>query len=254
MNDNLRPATNISHGKIAREWDGIARARIQQIQLGKDISFSYVLLPTILRLSAECDHSNVIDVGCGSGALTNELAGQSRSVVGVDMSTENIEVARELYGGTKNIAFVVSKVEEYATTRSANHFSLAVANMSLMTAPDLDGFLRAVARLLRSGGHLVLTITHPYFWPLYWNYAFEDWFDYKREIAIEGPFRISLDTSSKHITTHIHRPLEQYVRGIVQAGFVIDELHEPMPDAEVEAKYPRRWTFPRFLAMRCVKT
>ncbi|GAH16704.1 unnamed protein product [marine sediment metagenome] len=59
---------------------------------------------------------------------------------------------------------------------------------------------------------------------------------------------------SDEVTTHVHRPLEQYFYALVNVGFGIDRIREPMPTVDIESKYPAKWRYPRFLGMRCVKT
>jgi hypothetical protein len=59
--------------------------------------------------------------------------------------------------------------------------------MTLMTAPDLRAFAKALATLLQARGRFVAILTHPCFWPRYWGYEEEPWFHYEREIFIEAP-------------------------------------------------------------------
>lgn len=249
----MRPVTGKTQAQIAAEWDRIATKRASQIESGTDLSFNHVLLPTVLSLVSDCDLNSVIDVGCGAGFLTRELACRSAEVVGVDISAKSVEYAVERWGATPNLRFYLTSIEEYAQRAERPGFGLAVCNMTLMTVLDLDNVVKSVARLLKSGAHFVATITHPCFWPRYWGYVDEDWFDYSREIAIESDFRISLESCDGLVTTHIHRPLERYFAVLARAGFFIDELQEPLPPPEIERKYPAPWQYPRFIALRAVR-
>lgn len=129
-------------------------------------------------------------------------------------------MAREHCHALSNVIFVNGAIEELTPNAEAGVFTLAVANMSLMAMLHLDAALAALSRLLRPNGHLAFTITHPCFWPQYWNYS-KEWFRYGEENVIEAPFHISLDQSDRWTTTHIHRPLEQYVSALEKAGFGI---------------------------------
>lgn len=249
----VRPAAGNSLADLAREWDKVAPLRRQQVSAGKDLSFKYVLLPSVRELLDGCNRKRVIDLGCGIGELTRELANDSGSVVGVDVSPGSIAIAQETCEQTANLAFHTCEVSEFARRWTGPAFTAAVANMSLMACPDLDAFVQAAADLLSPGGCLVATITHPKFWPLYWGYADADWFCYAREQALAAPFRISAETTDC-ITTHIHRPLSAYLDALAWAGFAVDRILEPYPDQEIQALYSEPWQFPRFLAFRAART
>ncbi len=247
---SIRQVQGKSPGVIAAEWDRIANVRHQQIENGNDLSFSHVLMPTVLDFLQGCDLNRVIDLGCGTGELTGELARVSGEVAGVDLSPLSIEIAEETCSGTSNTTFHAATIEGFAKHWTGQLFTTAVANMTLMTCLNLDSFLIATAKLVAPKGHLISTITHPWFWPSYWGYDDAEWFDYHREIDIEAPFRISRE-ETHCITTHVHRPLSVYLNSLARQGFLVDRILEPYPNEDIQSLYPERWEFPRFLAFRC---
>jgi hypothetical protein len=123
----------------------------------------------------------------------------------------------------------------------------------LMTTSRLSVTTRALSALLKPGGHLVFSITHPWFWPTYWGYDRAPWFSYDRETPIEAPFRISLAQRGMPPTTHIHRSLQAYTTALCEARLVIEKILEPFPGPAARRKYPHPWTTPRFLVARCRK-
>jgi SAM-dependent methyltransferase len=246
-----RPVPKKSLRALAAEWDAIAEARLDQIASGSDLSMTQVLLPSLKQLIPRTKGLDVIDVGCGTGYVTQELAKLARSIVGVDMSRRSIEVARSHYGRRSNIEFVAATVQNYAARAGGRKFSLAVANMTFMATVNLRSLLAAVRQLLAADGTLVFTITHPWFWADYWHYSSAPWFHYSEELAIEAPFKISLAETLPR-TTHVHRPLAMYVAELAAAGFAIDAILEPMPSTRLARAYPFAWKYPRFLAMRCL--
>lgn len=246
---SIRPVAGKSLSEIAREWDDIAEVRHRQIASGEDLSFSHVLLPTIRTLLDGCSLENTVDVGCGTGQLTSELAGRSASVAAIDTSARSIGIARESCADQSNVSFHVSSIEEFAMRWPSPQFTTAVANMTLMTCLDLRSFMQAVATVVVPTGSFVATITHPWFWPHYRGYANASWFSYCEEMILEGPFNIALEFS-EHVTTHVHRPLVGYLDTLSHFGFRLNQVLEPYPGEEIQELYPDPWQFPRFLALR----
>lgn len=237
-----------SNYDIAREWDTIAVVRSEQLMNHKDISMDDVLHPLLKSMSSDCDLTNVVDLGCGTGYTTRFFSVMSDNIIGIDFSPVSIELAKLNY---PNLNFEVNSIEEFSLN-SINKYTLAIANMTLMDAPDLEAVIKSTSILLKDNSFLVLTITHPYFWPLYWGYDKSSWFQYSKEIEIEANFNISLIESS-FITTHFHRPLETYVNLLRKYNLEIIELSEPMPQNEIMNKYPSKWEYPRFIGIKCRK-
>jgi SAM-dependent methyltransferase len=236
-----------SLSQISAEWDRIAEIRWRQLLSGEDLSFDNVLAPAVLDFVEGLRPQSILDVGCGTGVLTEMLASRAARVVGIDPSVRSIEICQAEPSAKAD--YLVSSVEAFSIDQTET-FEAVVAHMVMMDLPDLPAALAACARLCESGGWLHLTITHPWFWPYYWGYADAEWFAYDREVFIEAEFR----TSRLHaglVTTHIHRPLEAYVRAAVDSGFQVADLLEPMPPAEIEQRYPLPWQYPRFLVLAC---
>jgi predicted TPR repeat methyltransferase len=251
LTESIRP-THKSRVEIEREWDTIAPIRDTQISQGKDISFLKVLLPAIEKLTINSNFSHVLDVGCGVGFVAEAFSTKANYIVGVDISKRSIELAQKRLYGSRHAHFYCRSVEEFAQQTAPHSFSLAIANMTLMTALDLLSLLRSVARLLRAGAHFVFTIIHPCFWSSYWGYDAADWFHYNQEIVVEAPFKISFDAVDI-VTTHVHRPLSQYFSSLIEVGFIIEAVLEPFPPPDTDPEYIRNWKQPRFLAIRCVR-
>ncbi|MFF2480447.1 class I SAM-dependent methyltransferase [Paenibacillus sp. NPDC058071] len=239
------------NNQLSSEWDAIALTRAEQIEKNIDISFKHVLLPYIESSLMAHSRRLVLDIGCGTGFLTYQLSKVCDRIIGVDLSNKSIQIAKEKFS-TSNTTYFLTSIEDYSISVTRSMFSLAVANMTLMDVKNLFEVVNSVSKVLMNGGHFIFTITHPHFWPFYWGYYDEPWFDYKKEIFIEAPFHISLDSSNNNITTHVHRPLEMYINTLTNNGFVIDEINELMPeDTKVQEKYNTAWKYPRFLGVKC---
>ena len=105
----------------------------------------------------------VLDVATGTGqpALTiaRKIVGPKGKVVGVDLSPEMIEVAKEeaAYLGLTNIVFQVVK-DESLSMFSDNTFDSVVCRNGLMFMPDPVKALKAFLRVLKPGGKASVTV------------------------------------------------------------------------------------------------
>ena len=248
----VTPCSPKDHVKLVEGWDRLAQERHRQISSGIDLSFDNVIVPTTLGLLGDCDRSVILDVGSGTGEFTARLAEVAGRVIAVEPSRASTAVARNVCQDVQNVYFFEVALEDGVDELEKFGVTAVVAVMSLMTTPDLRKFARAVAELVPRRGRFVAVLTHPCFWPQYWGYSEAVWFRYDREIFLEAPFVIS-NCPTDIVTTHIHRPLEFYAMTFAQEGFQLEKLVEPVPSAEVQELYPKRWAYPRFIGLRWVK-
>jgi SAM-dependent methyltransferase len=246
---DIRPCGAKKQSDLALEWDRLAEERHRQIASGEDLSFDHVLVPTMFQMLKDADATLILDIGSGTGDFTARLARIATRVIGIEPSHVSVAVARMSCADLHNAQFIEAPLEKAGGMLRGESATAAVACMTLMTAPDLGGFASALAALLRDGAKFVAILSHPCFWPRYWGYETEAWFSYLRETFIEAPFVISRHRTEVR-TTHIHRPLEQYLTVFADAGFQLEALVEPIPPSDIQPLYPQPWQFPRFIGMR----
>ena len=239
----FRRVTSKSQSQIISEWDRLAPTRFEQITSRKDFTFWNILAPAVTDLAKRFGGKKILDAGCGVGVLTSLLDEFSSEVIGVDPSSRSIEIARDNFGD--EATFYCSSLEEFAEIASTT--DMIVANMVLMDVIDLRHFLECAHALLRPGGALIFTITHPCFWPQYYGYANEGWFHYEQEMIVESPFRITSHQDCRLNSTHVHRPLEMYFDLLLETRFSIQLLREPMPTKSAALLYKKPWKTPRYL-------
>ena len=89
----------------------------------------------------------ILDLGCGDGVLTAELAAAGASVVGVDTSAEFIAAARA--------RGVDARLMDGQALSFRPEFDGVFSNAALHWMPDAAAVLRGVARALVPGGRFV---------------------------------------------------------------------------------------------------
>lgn len=106
----------------------------------------------------------VLDVGCGTGATTLQLAtavGAHGSVLAVDISEPLLAVARRrvIEGGHANVRFIVGDAQTHRFERAS--YDLAVSRFGVMFFEDPVEAFGNLGRALRPGGRLTFVCWAP---------------------------------------------------------------------------------------------
>ncbi|MFG3553854.1 class I SAM-dependent methyltransferase [Micromonospora sp. NPDC047557] len=99
----------------------------------------------------------ILDVGCGCGGTTAELAravGETGAAVGVDIAEAMVTAARQRY---PEIQFLVADIETLDVVPGAP-FDAAFSRMTLMLLADPVAGCATIRRSLREGGRLATTV------------------------------------------------------------------------------------------------
>jgi SAM-dependent methyltransferase len=101
------------------------------------------------------DGERVLDVGCGCGETSFELArrvGPKGSVIGVDISTIMLKRARERAGATANVELLVADAQTHAFASAS--FDAIFSRFGVMFFQDPRAAFRNLARTLVAGGRV----------------------------------------------------------------------------------------------------
>ena len=104
---------------------------------------------SLVELLAPRPGESILDLGCGTGHLTAQIAAAGASVVGLDSSAEMIAEARRGYPG------LCFQREDARTMTFAARFDAVFSNAALHWIKEAGLVVRGVARALKPGGRFV---------------------------------------------------------------------------------------------------
>ncbi|MDD5289463.1 MAG: arsenite methyltransferase [Dehalococcoidales bacterium] len=102
----------------------------------------------------------VLDLGSGAGFdafLSANRVGKTGRVIGVDMTPEMLETAREnaKKGGYKNVEFRLGDIESLPV--DDNSVDVIISNCVINLSPDKPAVFKEAYRVLKSGGRLMVS-------------------------------------------------------------------------------------------------
>jgi SAM-dependent methyltransferase len=211
---------------------------------------AYLERPATLSLLPDVAGLRVLDIGCGPGDYAAELLRRGADVVAVDVTPRMVEITREKVGDRATV--LRADVEQPLDFAADGEFDVALAALMLDYIDDWRPLFRELSRVLKAEGRFVFSTGHPFldFWLVRERVDPETVY-YDREL-FSYPWR-SWGEPVKHMVSY-RRPLSEIVMPLVEAGFRIEELHEPVPTDDylrvAPYSYPNCLKQPNFLCIR----
>lgn len=236
-----------------------------------------IILPGVKKLLNIDKHKdgnyNLIDLACGQGVLERYLAPFNIHQVGIEISKELVELAKQRNTGD-NVRYYQGDVTKLIDENGNLIHGLEKASfdgvtiiLAIQNITPLSAVWKACYELLKPKGALVIVMMHPSFripqsgdWQwnekddrqerVMWNYLSS------HEVEIKtNPGK----AASKTNTIHFHRPLQAYINTLGNASLYVDHIEEwasNVPEQtgiKSEALLKAKKEFPLFLAIRARK-
>ena len=216
--------------ELAAEWDQLAPAWIERVRGRGDESREGLLDEWMLRTVGEVRGQRVIDLGCGEGRFCRMLAQRGARVTGVDLCAAMIAAANKA-DRVNEEDYVVGDMERL-NGFADGAFDLAVSYITLVDVHDLQAALREAFRVLKPGGRFIACNLAPMVTA--GNRWLRDEHGDKVSFYLDNYFDESCRTMqmSGGTVNNMHRTLSAYINGFVNAGFVLEGIHEPYPSAQ----------------------
>lgn len=213
---------------------------------GTDDTVSLALLDLLGPIAG----TRVLDVACGHGRVTRELARRGADVVGVDISANLLRKAMEAeQASPSGLRYLRADVSAAGLSAPAS-FDAVTCHFGLSDIDDLGGAIAAVSHALRPGGRFVFSILHPCFaggkdtaasWPAAGRY-----YDEGRWTPTDARSTLRRQVGATH------RMLSTYLNALREHGLWLDRVAEPAPEPDWDPSHDADRK-PLYLVVRAMK-
>jgi ubiquinone/menaquinone biosynthesis C-methylase UbiE len=242
----------MDHREVGRFWNANAEAWTKLSRAGYDTYRNYLNTPSFLYMLPDVTSQRGLDIGCGEGYNTRLLAQRGATMVAIDVASTFVRHAhRAEVAEPLGIGYAAASAVQLPF--SAGTFDFATAFMSLMDIPETDIVIAEAYRVLRPGGFLQFSITHPCFdTPHRRNLRDEsdrtnaievgDYFRNLEGDVSEWIFSAAPEEETEGLpsfkTPRFTRTLSQWLNLLIDAGFRLERLVEPRPSDALVREHP----------------
>ena len=214
-------------------------------------------IPAMLALLPDLRGKDVLDLGCGFGEQCKSYAKMgAKSVTGIDISEKMLEVARRENSGP-TISYLHMPIEEIYKLNGS--FDVVVSSLAFHYVEAFSEVIKMVYEKMKANGVFVFSQENPlctaYSGGARWtkddqgNKLYVNLSNYGLEGERES--RWFVDGVKKY-----HRMFSTIVNTLIESGFTVEKIVEPIPTAELAEKYPEQndlFHKPDFLLVKSVK-
>lgn len=208
---------------------------------------AYYERPATISLLPDVKGKKVLDAGCAAGWYTKWLLEKGASVIALDFSPNMIEMAKKRVGDKAEI--VRADLNEPLNFIKDESLDVVLSSLTLHYIKNWDVVMSEFNRILKKEGHLIFSIHHPFMDFTVFN---------KENYFLTELLEDEWNTSNGKVKVQFYRrPISKIISSVIDSGFVIEKLLEPMPTEEFKVelpiKYDRLTKTPQFLFIRVKK-
>ena len=224
----------MQHDSSTLSWNAMGEEWLTLAQTGE--SRMKFIMPWMLRYMGDVQGLRILDLGCGEGGYARKLAAAGAIVTAADCSEAAIRYAEaQAQREGLNITHYRRNSNDLFGVEDAA-FDVVLCSMMLMDCEDLDGTLREVARVLKPGGRLFVSMLHPCFDGNHNTGIGRQGQGETREVVVKNYFEPrEWEAPLPNGTTSViwrHRTLSEYAKAFLAAGMTIVDMNEPRATQE----------------------
>jgi ubiquinone/menaquinone biosynthesis C-methylase UbiE len=242
----------MDHREVGRYWNGNADAWTMLARAGYDVYRDHLNSPAFFEMLPDIRGLSGLDIGCGEGHNTRLLAEHGAKVTAIDISDRFIQHAQQLEKQEASaINYQVASAIELPFADST--FDFITGFMSFIDVPETERALVESYRVLKPGGFMQFSITHPcYDTPHRRNlrddkgliYAIEvgRYFENLEGYVTEWLFSAAPPHAKEGLpnfkTPRFTRTISQWLNLLIDTGFYLERIKEPRPNDQKVLECP----------------
>jgi SAM-dependent methyltransferase len=229
--------------KVARDaYEALAEAYAAAVDTKPHNA--YYERPATLSLLPDVSGRRVLDAGCGPGVYVEWLLEHGAEVVGFDVSETMVRLARQRVGDRAEI--VLADLGAPLCFAGDQSFDVVISALALDYVRDWRRVLAEFHRVLCPSGWLIFSMGHPF--SDFVLHGTDRYFDTE---LIEYTF---IGFGSPIVIPGYRRSLSEVINSVLDAGFEVDRVLEPLPTDEFRVADPQKYRDllrrPGFLCVR----
>ena len=196
-------------------------------------------IPALFSMMPDLKDKTILDLGCGFGEHCKRFVESgAKKVIGIDISEKMLEIAKEENSDSK-ITYINMPMENISQLNEK--FDIVVSSLAFHYVEDFSGVVKNIYDMLNENGIFLFSQENPLCtcfsggnrWTkdengnkLYINLS---------NYGIEGERESSwfVDNVKKY-----HRTFSSIINTLIETGFIIEKMIEPLPTEDLLKKYP----------------
>ena len=195
--------------------------------------------PALFSLLPTLNNKTVLDLGCGYGEHCIRFVEEgAKRVVGIDISQKMLAVAKAENAHQK-ISYLNMRMENIGEVQE--RFDIVVSSLAFHYVKDFQALIKNIYRLLNDGGVLVFSQEHPI------NTCFSTGSRWTKDengeklFANISNYSVDGERESTWFVDNVkkyHRTFSTIINTLVESGFQIERIVEPVPTPEILKENP----------------
>ena len=196
-------------------------------------------IPALFSIMPNLNDKIILDLGCGFGEHCKRFVESgAKKVIGIDISEKMLEIAKQENADSK-ISYINMPMENISKLN--DKFDIVVSSLAFHYVQDFSGVVKNIYDMLNENGVFLFSQENPLCtcfsggnrWTkdengnkLYINLS---------NYGIEGERESSwfVDNVKKY-----HRTFSSIINTLIETGFTIEKMIEPLPTEDLLKKYP----------------